>query len=169
MSLKLDQSQTQYGDWLSSYGEELLAQTIKAGISKLLKQVIIRTQKIGTPPNLIVEIRNVVDNKPGPIILATEEILEENVPVEESELIINFSSPCGIIKDNPYAIMLYYKNYGGDSSNKYNIMYRDADTYPNGTVWYQKNPSSNWVNLGGDYYFKTYVYIPSPLPTFFRN
>jgi len=160
----LDQYQTtSHANILGTpYGDNIYAQTFKAGVSGELVSVHLWVRKLLSPNNLIIEVEGVSAGLPDNNVLASEEIDASVVSTDGAgaELTITFSSPATLTSGTDYAIVMRQKDYGGDSSNRYSI-YGDQGNnyYTNGGAYFSANRGTNWFSSGSgyDYWFETYM------------
>ena len=167
--IQLDQYQTletqpDYGLYQRvTYGK---AQTFKAGITGTLYKVILKLCLIDTEPStaesLIVEIRTVDgENKPTSTVLATKNVLINEVTSEFAEIDIIFSPAPEIVAGTTYAIVLRTAS-GNIEGVDWRFRCTDADVYPYGAQ-YGSDDNITWAPVflhpNDEIYFKTYVSI----------
>lgn len=175
MALVLDQSQLGHVDYGAIiYSTNYESQTFKSSKTGKLQVIKLYAQRVNNPNNLIVELRNVVDSKPGSIIYATEEINASVIGTGDTEFSVTFSSPYAITADSSYAIVLYQKSNGGNISNKYAMGRYYNSIYVDGAELQSSDSGSNWATGADPYdlYFETWVNVQrtsSPLPMFFKS
>lgn len=157
----LDQSQTNAPSGIvgvDTYGFYRSYQTFKSGYSGTVDEIKVYLLKIGTPSDLVVEIRTTSAGQPTSTILATETISESLI--SDGEHLVSFMSPASVIVGTTYAIVILQDSDGGDSSNYYNL-YGDNEGnnyYTDGHSGYG-NTTPEWFDdaEGDDAWFQTYM------------
>jgi hypothetical protein len=155
----LDQSQTGDSTSVGLSGNVWAAQTFTADkTGKLI--VTLKLKKNGIPTGvLIVQIRNVIDGKPGEIIYEQMSLAQFNFTTELTDYDLPFSMVT-VTSGTQYAIVLY--NTGAFSTNTYIYSREPNNPYTDGAYCYSGDNGSTWEvspewALYPDLYFKTWI------------
>lgn len=137
------------------------AQTFTAGLSGGLDQVDLHLFRDASGP-LTVEIRDVVGGAPGSTTLASASVPAADVPIPSGVfVVVPFASPAPVTAGTQYAIVAYT---GG--SDRYFWGFDGGGPYSAGSPFASfASPPTTWTGFSGDLAFKTYVAVPSALPT----
>lgn len=160
-NFELDQSQLLQAGLLEVYGDYWAAQTFTAGFTGQMKRVSLLMERVGTPQNLIVEIRTVSGGFPTSTILASASIPAASVPESPNYgwVDVTFSAPIDVTIGTQYAIVLHA---GGDLNNNYKARENPNNPYPGGARRASTNGGSTWTTTElFDLAFKTYRYYPN--------
>ena len=148
----LDQEQTSYNISDSSLSAGS-AQTFTAGISGGLDQADLMLKRMGTPPDVTVEIRTTSGGVPTATVLATGTIGAAALGTTPAFVPVTFATPAPVTAGTQYALVAY-------ATSGARWAYRQDDFYPGGQVFITSDnpPGANWTGLAfNDFAFRTYV------------
>jgi hypothetical protein len=142
-------------------------QTFTPSISGQLVQVNLWIGKsdVGTLSDLVVEIRTTFGGLPTSTVLASQQISKASI-TNNTQLNITFSSPPTLTNGILYAIVMHQYGDGGDNYGNSYVFYGDTshNYYTSGLACYK---IISWYvgASGSDFWFETYMVIPSTTKT----
>jgi len=130
-------------------------QTFKAGLSGSLSKVVLELKYFSGIGDVVIEIQGVSLGLPDGNVLATQTLLQADLPILSSEEVdIVFSSPVSVVSGNDYAIVIYSTASLSCLTRKWVL----NSVYADGTLCIYSPIMESWeAVLIMDLYFKTYV------------
>jgi hypothetical protein len=132
-------------------GDTMIAQTFLAEESGPLNRIGMAINYGGTPTHPVtLELRNVVDDRPGPVVLASSTLpASEIVRADFNDIVFTFFDFSGdlipIVQGTQYAVAASTTNpeFG------YTIMARSDKEYPDGGGFGSSDGGTTWLGFGG--------------------
>jgi hypothetical protein len=157
----LDQQQTTQNGARGIGAAQSAAQGFTAGRSGLLDQVDLDLQKLGSPPILTVEIRDLSGGVPGSQVLAGTAVQATSVATSLGFVPVRFPGPAQVVSGSQYSIVISSAGSGG---NGYLWADKGPDAYPGGIEFLASPPGTWSAQSSFDFAFKTYVAPPVTAP-----
>ena len=129
---------------LDVYGGYWHGETFKPVSNRELVGGYVWIVKIGSPPDLVIEVQEAPNDTPNGVVVTSVTIPASQIPTTIQWVRFDFTSKPTLDPTKKYAVILHTQNNGGDANNKYQSAFT-GDEYKDGVRLYSSDGGASWT------------------------